>query len=171
MTNLATVWDTPSNVDLLKAMWNEGASASEIARAIGGGVTRNGVISKVHRLKLQKRERPKAFHRRDRVTRDTKPQITGKRGRAGNPGVPSVASIMHRMEGRAKIKPPREIVDDAGVDVTDLIAFSDRKIGQQCAWIPGNPLDGAMCCGKPVRENSQWCEEHHARVYSARPAQ
>jgi hypothetical protein len=106
---------------------------------------------------------------RDRPSRHTTPTITGKKGRSGNPGVPSVPSIMHRIEGRANIKARREIVDE-GVDVTGLIAFTDRRIGKQCAWIPGDPLDGAMCCGKPVVEGSQWCSEHHARVYSGRAA-
>ena len=38
-------------VDQLKSLWTEGLSASQIARALGG-VTRNAVIGKVHRLGL-----------------------------------------------------------------------------------------------------------------------
>ena len=41
----------------LTAMWNEGKSASEIAGALGK-VTRNAVIGKVHRLKLDGRPSP-----------------------------------------------------------------------------------------------------------------
>src|SRR6056297_1234668 len=41
-------------VDLLKKMWGEGQSASQIARELGG-VTRNAVIGKVHRLGLSNR--------------------------------------------------------------------------------------------------------------------
>ncbi len=41
----------------LTAMWNEGKSASEIAARLGD-VTRNAVIGKVHRLKLDGRPSP-----------------------------------------------------------------------------------------------------------------
>ncbi|MEI4232942.1 GcrA family cell cycle regulator [Roseovarius sp. D22-M7] len=41
-------------VDLLKRMWSEGQSASQIAKELGG-VTRNAVIGKVHRLGLSNR--------------------------------------------------------------------------------------------------------------------
>jgi GcrA cell cycle regulator len=41
-------------VELLKKMWSEGQSASQIAKELGG-VTRNAVIGKVHRLGLSNR--------------------------------------------------------------------------------------------------------------------
>jgi GcrA cell cycle regulator len=41
-------------VDLLKKLWSEGLSASQIAGRLGG-VTRNAVIGKVHRLGLSGR--------------------------------------------------------------------------------------------------------------------
>jgi GcrA cell cycle regulator len=40
---------TDERVELLKKMWGEGQSASQIAKELGG-VTRNAVIGKVHRL-------------------------------------------------------------------------------------------------------------------------
>jgi len=42
---------TDERVETLKRMWNEGQSASQIAKELGG-VTRNAVIGKVHRLEL-----------------------------------------------------------------------------------------------------------------------
>ncbi|MEM1130460.1 MAG: GcrA family cell cycle regulator, partial [Pseudomonadota bacterium] len=45
---------TDERVDTLKRMWNEGKSASQIAKELGG-VTRNAVIGKVHRLGLSNR--------------------------------------------------------------------------------------------------------------------
>ncbi|WP_339951826.1 GcrA family cell cycle regulator [uncultured Albimonas sp.] len=45
---------TDERVELLKSMWGEGKSASQIAKALGG-VTRNAVIGKVHRLGLSNR--------------------------------------------------------------------------------------------------------------------
>jgi len=46
-------WDD-QRVETLKRMWAEGASASQIAKELGG-VTRNAVIGKVHRLGLSNR--------------------------------------------------------------------------------------------------------------------
>jgi len=45
---------TDERVETLKRMWNDGQSASQIAKELGG-VTRNAVIGKVHRLGLSNR--------------------------------------------------------------------------------------------------------------------
>ncbi|TNH38528.1 GcrA family cell cycle regulator [Paracoccus haeundaensis] len=51
---------TDDRVETLKRMWSEGQSASAIAKELGG-VTRNAVIGKVHRLGLSNRtEEPEA---------------------------------------------------------------------------------------------------------------
>ena len=39
-------------VEKLKRLWADGLSASQIAAQLGGGVSRNAVIGKVHRLNL-----------------------------------------------------------------------------------------------------------------------
>ncbi|WP_040346331.1 GcrA family cell cycle regulator, partial [Brevundimonas diminuta] len=49
---------TEDRVGALKKLWLEGQSASQIAKALGGGVTRNAVIGKVHRLGLSGRAAP-----------------------------------------------------------------------------------------------------------------
>ncbi|MFD1796674.1 GcrA cell cycle regulator [Paracoccus aurantiacus] len=46
---------TDERVETLKRMWSEGQSASQIAKELGG-VTRNAVIGKVHRLGLSNRD-------------------------------------------------------------------------------------------------------------------
>ncbi|MGV6821146.1 MAG: GcrA family cell cycle regulator [Parvularcula sp.] len=50
---------TEERVEQLKQLWGEGLSASQIANAMGG-VTRNAVIGKVHRLGLAGRATPAA---------------------------------------------------------------------------------------------------------------
>lgn len=50
---------TDERVETLKRMWSEGQSASQIAKELGG-VTRNAVIGKVHRLGLSNRDEPEA---------------------------------------------------------------------------------------------------------------
>jgi len=49
---------TDERVELLKKLWADGLSASQIAAELGG-ITRNAVIGKVHRLGLAGRATPK----------------------------------------------------------------------------------------------------------------
>ena len=61
---------TDERVELLKKLWNQGLSASQIAAELGGGVTRNAVIGKVHRLGLSGRAKTRcAAGRRDPARR------------------------------------------------------------------------------------------------------
>ncbi len=48
---------TDERIDKLKAMWEKGMTASQIAEELGG-VSRNAVIGKAHRLDLQSRPSP-----------------------------------------------------------------------------------------------------------------
>ncbi len=48
---------TEERIDQLKAMWEKGMTASQIAETLGG-VSRNAVIGKAHRLDLQSRPSP-----------------------------------------------------------------------------------------------------------------
>jgi GcrA cell cycle regulator len=48
---------TEERIDRLKKMWHEGATASQIADELGG-VSRNAVIGKAHRLGLEQRPSP-----------------------------------------------------------------------------------------------------------------
>src|SRR5438445_11718187 len=50
---------TDERVELLRKLWSEGLSASQIATQLGG-VSRNAVIGKVHRLSLSGRAKPAA---------------------------------------------------------------------------------------------------------------
>ena len=46
---------SPERVETLSRLWSEGLSARQIAEKLGGGVTRNAVIGKAHRLNLASR--------------------------------------------------------------------------------------------------------------------
>ena len=58
---------TDERVELLRKLWSEGLSASQIAAQLGG-VSRNAVIGKVHRLKLSGRGRATASPARQKKT-------------------------------------------------------------------------------------------------------
>lgn len=49
---------TDDRVELLRRLWGEGLSASQIAGELGMEITRNAVIGKVHRLGLSGRVKP-----------------------------------------------------------------------------------------------------------------
>src|SRR5690606_38197496 len=53
MSDQSNTW-SDERVELLRKLWTEGLSASQIAAELGG-VTRNAVIGKVHRLGLSGR--------------------------------------------------------------------------------------------------------------------
>src|SRR5438034_7122143 len=60
---------TDERVELLKKLWSDGLSASQIAAELGG-ITRNAVIGKVHRLGLSGRAKsPSSSVPRPRKTR------------------------------------------------------------------------------------------------------
>ena len=61
MTDANLTW-TDERVDLLKKLWIEGLSASQIATQLGNA-TRNAVIGKVHRLGLSGRRKIKKLQR------------------------------------------------------------------------------------------------------------
>ena len=68
-------------VELLKKLWGEGLSASQIAGELGG-ITRNAVIGKVHRLGLSGRAKSPAVAARPRKT--ARPETPAQRPQAPN---------------------------------------------------------------------------------------
>ena len=94
---------TDERVELLTKMWGEGQSASQIAKELGG-VTRNAVIGKVHRLGLS-----------NRATSTTKPDAKVKSApkEEVKSSAPSEATIKEP-EAKAPISPARRQIIPAG---------------------------------------------------------
>jgi GcrA cell cycle regulator len=112
-------------VAVLKKMWLEGSSASEIAKVLGN-ITRNAVIGKVHRLGLSNRDTnvSKSGAITSKVTKNV------KRGRP-----PKKIDKEVKKRGRPqKLKEPRdfpEITDDKNKSATsigDETRSSDSKL-------------------------------------------
>ncbi|MGB1234723.1 MAG: GcrA family cell cycle regulator [Planktomarina sp.] len=79
---------TDDRVEVLKRMWGEGQSASVIAKELGG-VTRNAVIGKVHRLGLSNRAGSAGAAKAAAAKADAKPKAEPKAKAA--PAVPKPA--------------------------------------------------------------------------------
>src|SRR3981189_3258414 len=75
---------TDDRVELLKKLWGDGLSASQIAGELGG-ITRNAVIGKVHRLGLSGRAkspsssapRPRKARAHPHMLRVSRPPVRG----------------------------------------------------------------------------------------------
>lgn len=139
-------------VELLKKYWAEGLSASQIASKMGG-VTRNAVIGKVHRLGLSGRATP------------AKPQ-RGCDGDHHEEEQPSAAFA--RTEIDALIVEP-EFVAPAILSSGDMATVATLK-GNMCKWPIGDPAkDDFHFCGQSAPTGKPYCAYHAQMAFQ--PAQ
>ncbi len=158
---------TEERVELLKKLWADGRSSSEIANELGGGLTRNAVIGKVHRLKLPTKHRvlPAGAKPNVRNPALAKP-VTGKGGRKGAPGH---KKVFHRpgVPKCPQVAAPR-LNDEPGVDVTHLLGLNAHP----CRWPVGDATgEHQQFCGREPVEGSPYCAGHAARAYYPREIQ
>lgn len=72
---------TDERVEVLRKMWGEGQSASQIAKELGG-VTRNAVIGKVHRMGLSNRAATAATPKAETKAKPAKPPAAAAKPKA-----------------------------------------------------------------------------------------
>jgi GcrA cell cycle regulator len=159
---------TDDRVELLKKLWTEGLSASQIAGRLGAGVTRNAVIGKVHRLNLSGRAQPQRSAQPRAPRKQREPSLPG-RAPNGMPSMPTAGSSALKPMMRADVQPrpvalpepkPMRIVNiDQGGRVT-ILHLSEKT----CKWPIGDPGSEEFCfCGHGPRDGSPYCE-YHARL-------
>ena len=153
-----TIGWTDERVDLLKKLWQDGLSASQIAKELGG-VTRNAVIGKVHRLGLSGRETP------------AKPQRTYfKAPRPVTPRRAQAFAFGSNVPAAVVVAPPpppppgRTPVPDRGI--ATVISLGNHM----CKWPIGDPTDESFTlCGRQREPRagvlSPYCDEHAALAY------
>lgn len=137
----STSW-TDDRIEILTQLWRDGRSASAIARELGG-VTRNAVIGKVHRLGLSGRATP------------TRPGT--RRPRAPKAERPAARSR------RMPVAKPWPVV----VEPVPLAGTSDvASIGpHMCRWPIGDPrADSFALCGRAAVRGA-YCAPHGAIAY------
>jgi len=131
---------TDDRIEQLKSLWTEGLSASHIARVMGG-ISRNAVIGKVHRLGLAGRA---SAPRAERVRLATAPR--------------------HAM--RVQLRPP-PIMEEEPIVLEDgnfatVLTINDRM----CRWPIGDPADNEFhFCGRKPKDGSPYCEAHSRKAY------
>ena len=135
-----TSW-TDARVESLKTLWREGLSAAEIARALCG-VTRNGVLGKIHRLGLS--ERAATPRRGGQRPAPARPRpVPRKPPRGPKPPAVAVDAVPERVEGPGR-------------------AASVLQLGaHMCHWPIGDPkaVDFSFC-GRPADAGGPYCSAH-----------
>ena len=130
---------TDERVELLTKLWTEGKTAAEIAKELGG-VTRNAVIGKAHRLKLSNRVSP--------IQQNKKPAVVKP--------APAQAQAVEKRVQKVSAQDNRQ-----GVPLTTLKA-------NQCRWPFGDPRDENFgFCGCQSIPGLPYCAEHAKIAYQA----
>lgn len=153
---------TEERVELLKKLWADGLSASQIAGRLGD-VTRNAVIGKVHRLGLAGRattSRMRSARPRNRVShlplRPTRVQYRTH----GNMALKPVFAPIEKPAVALRVVP--SIVEE-DMPAPLCVPLLDLK-ETMCRWPIGDPQDEQFhFCGHSKAPGISYCE-HHGRV-------
>ena len=146
---------TDERVEALKKLWTDGLSASQIAAELGG-ITRNAVIGKVHRLGLSGRAKsPSSAAPRPRKARPHAHML-----RVSRSSIRGNTALAQAYELDVELEP--ELVDN-------VIPLGQRRTilelnENTCRWPIGDPgsPDFFFCGGNTVN-SLPYCS-HHSRV-------
>lgn len=169
---------TDERVERLKRLWAEGLSASQIAAQLGG-VSRNAVIGKVHRLNLPGRAkaggtvataRPAA----KRPAATTAPSAAAPRaatfqGRVAPARANTRAADANVQKDDAETDAPRilEYVPVSNSTLPTSLRLTLTELTERtCKWPVGDPLkDDFHFCGCDASEASPYCRFHAKLAY------
>ena len=125
---------TDERVELLKKLWTEGRSASQIANELGS-VTRNAVIGKVHRLGLSGRAKsPSSSMPRQRKPRAHSHMMRVRPTMRGN----TALAYAHDLEVENEVEMIENVIPIG--QRCSLLELSDDK----CRWPIGDPERGGL---------------------------
>jgi GcrA cell cycle regulator len=149
MSNPTLLWPL-ERTERLKKLYAAGLSCSQIAAELNCGLTRNAVIGKVHRLKLERR----------RFISGQRKSVKAKTPKPQKSTVVATRWGAYSAETKAPVLAP-----DPAVDLDPLnIAFDDIR-AFQCRWI--TQQQPVLFCGHPAIVGS-WCPAHRAVVFTPR---
>ncbi|MEL7463909.1 MAG: GcrA family cell cycle regulator [Pseudomonadota bacterium] len=166
---------TDERVEKLKAMWGEGQSASQIAKELGG-VTRNAVIGKVHRLGLSNRasSKPAAPAADAKPAKPAAPKAEAAPAPKAEPATPPKPVIQSATARREPPPPTPAMLEDQQRTAEALAAIEKkaRRLNllelteRTCKWPIGDPAtDDFYFCGLPCAPGKPYCEAHVAVAF------
>ena len=173
---------TDDRVEVLKKLWVEGQSASQIAKELGG-VTRNAVIGKVHRLGLSNRATSSSSSKSDTKSKtsvksvsDTKrvsnKTSTSKVTSANSPSEPrsNVTSLRRQIIPAGQPLPPQPSANEISPEALARVSEIEKKAKKisllelterTCKWPVGDPAtEEFWFCGLPSQAGKPYCEAH-----------
>jgi len=153
-------------VELLRKLWSEGLSASQIASHLGG-VSRNAVIGKVHRLKLSSRGRAQAAPARPKKVVKPTASVAKPMARTTTTttrSMPaSIGATALQVQFDTDYLPQhhmRQQPDNVVVPISRrlrLVELTERT----CKWPNGDPLhEDFSFCGNDSAETGPYCQYH-----------
>jgi GcrA cell cycle regulator len=152
----ASSWTPDRQAMACRLYLDEGLSASEVAKALGGGLTRGAVIGKIHRLGFAKRQ-PRAGGDADRASRAARDRRVGS-GRSGKFMGPSW--------------PPQPLPPLREAPLQGRPAVLADLVEGACRWPIDDPgpsrMYGALFCAAPTA-GDRYCAAHRAIAAAPTP--
>ncbi len=183
---------TNERVEQLRHLWNEGLTASQIARELGGGVSRNAVIGKAHRLGLGNRASTNKSLESNGCEAPAEPEPAAAAPEADEEPAVDVAAAKEEettaTETEAQVAPETFVADtESNVDIIAKeeeqeeqsaaaiaaeVEKNARKLSllelneRTCKWPIGDPsTDDFYFCGLKCAPDKPYCEAHAALAY------
>ena len=153
-------WET-DQVQMLEKLWKEGLSASQIARELGGGVTRNAVIGKVHRMGFADRGLPSRGG--NSGGRKSSPEAAAAAAARGSGSAHKGSRAGSGKSASSSLPPPVPQLQPADEDVR-VLDLADHK----CRWPMGDPQDKdnfRFCGARKVSAEKVYCDYHTHVAY------
>jgi len=162
---------TDERVELLRKLWLDGLSASRIAAELAGGVTRNAVIGKVHRLGLSGRVKPQTSVATSRH-RATKPVASAPTRAPMSPmaqravAMPIRGNTALALQERPAAMPMQRTQEDNVVPMTENVTIMELR-ESMCRWPVGDPSSSEFryCGGKAPIGEGPYCKHHSRMAY------
>ena len=155
---------TDERVDILRKLWQDGLSASRIAAELAGGVTRNAVIGKVHRLGLSGRAKTQSSANRQKTTKA--PSLTTAMPQRAA-AMPMRGNLALALQERPMASPQsRRSYDDNVVPMTANVTIMELR-ETMCRWPVGDPSSPEFryCGGKAPIGEGPYCAHHSRMAY------
>ena len=171
---------TPERVELLRKLWSEGLSASQIAFQLGG-VSRNAVIGKVHRLKLSSRGRAAPIQAKQKKATPATPKKPRKRVNHAadyeepkaaaqkliTPAAPEPAATEYvgKLYNEPTTQPEEKSSSSQDVAIPISLRLKLTELTDRvCKWPNGDPLNEDFhFCGNTPKDGVCYCA-YHARI-------
>ena len=161
-------------VEILTKMWGEGNATSQIGKELGG-VTRNAIIGKVHRLGLSNRATTNTASKSDTKTKtapktSTKAKQKARKIEATEQKTDNVTSLRRQIIPAGQPLPPQPSANEISPEALARVNEIEKKAKKlslleltekTCKWPVGDPAtEDFWFCGLATQSGKPYCEAH-----------